>query len=442
MRETPPLDDQERGPQTRPFGSSGLAAILGVGVFLIALVIAGVLVLGGDDDNGDEFGVASQGATATATSSSSLLPTGTAESDEPAATATGEPATFPTLAPGSPTPRTFPTLTPEPTATEDPDVALAPTEATDDEDESEVDEPADEEPVDEEPVEPENDEEVPPAEEPVAGDFGYLPAPQLPSGGAGQSLDLDFQLATSLELVPLSGTVYQLEWPVYSEADVETMAATLGLDGEVETQGDGVFSVSGSEASLFVAPTIIEYGAYSAGSGGPLPSADVAIDAAWSWFAALGVDGVSIGEGSVIAVEENAGLSIVALTPGSPAPNLAPTPSARVKVSAGGVVEEATIVWPSALYGSDYGLRPALDIWDDLRNGNAFVSADLSESGGGTGTMSVTDISIAYTVAGSSWDTQYAVPLVVFGGTATINGVDVYVSAYVPAVYHQENPLG
>ena len=442
MRETPPLGDQERGPQTRPFGSSGLAAILGVGVFLIALVIAGVLVLGGDNDDGEagEFGATGQTASPTTTASTDLQPTETPDSDDP--TATSEPATFPTMASGSPTPRTFPTLTPEPTATEDPDAALEPTEPVDEREDSETEEPVDEDPADDDVDEPDTDEEVPPAEDPVAGDFGFLPAPQLPSGGAGQSLSLDYQLATSLELVPLTGTVYQVEWPAYSETDVETMAATLGLDGVVDSQGDGVFSVSGSEASLFVSPTIIEYGAYSAGSGGPLPSSDVAIDAAWSWFAALGVNGVEIGEGNVVAVEEDAGLSIVALTPANPAPNLAPTPSARIKVSAEGVVEEATIVWPSALYGSDYGLRPALDIWEDLRSGNAFVSADVSESGGGSGTMSVTDISIAYTVAGSPWDAQYVVPLVVFGGYANVNGVDVYVSAYVPAIHHQENPLG
>jgi hypothetical protein len=45
-------------------------------------------------------------------------------------------------------------------------------------------------------------------------------------------------------------------------------------------------------------------------------------------------------------------------------------------------------------------------------------------------------------VSGSPYDAQYIVPLVVFGGTATINGSTVYVSAYVPAVYHQGNPLG
>ena len=116
--------------------------------------------------------------------------------------------------------------------------------------------------------------------------------------------------------------------------------------------------------------------------------------------------------------------------------------AARIKVAADGTVEEARVDWPADLIGSDYGLIPAIDLWETLRNGQAFVAADISESGGGSGTVTVTDISIAYTVSGSPWEAQYVVPLVVFGGTATINGTSVYVSAYVPAVYHQGNPLG
>lgn len=443
MRESPPLGDQNRHPQARPFGSSALAAGLGIGVFILAIVIAGVLVLGDNDDSND-FALVGSTPTQQAQTPTSLAGTPPAIPSPPAAP-TGVGAT-PTDADANATPRTFPTLTPAPTSTFDPDIAT-PTESADaddqadDSDESDDTDSGSTDPTDDEPSEP-GEQPPPPVEEPVAGDFGFLPAPQLPSGGAGQSLVLDYQLATSLEFVPLSATVYEIEWPSYGAADVERMAANIGLDGEVTSQGDGVFNVQGSEASLFVAPTIIEYGAYTSGSGGPLPSSEVVVDAAWTWFASLGVDGVSPGDGRVIAVEESAGLSIVALTPGSPTPNLAPTPSARVKVSAGGVIEEATIVWPAALYGSDYGLRTGLDLWEDLRNGLAFVSADLSESGGGSATMNVTDISIEYTVAGSPWDRQFIVPLVVFGGTANINGVSVYVSAYVPAIYHQENPLG
>jgi hypothetical protein len=437
------MGDQNRHPQARPFGSSGLAAGLGIGVFLLAIVIAGVLVLN-DDDDSDDFALAGSTPTPLFQTPTSLTGTPPA-TPPPPEVATADPST-PTDTGSNPTPRTFPTLTPDPTSTQDPD-SSASTEQPDTDDQAESTETGDEtdtgssDPPDEEPTVP-GEEPPPPVEEPVAGDFGFLPAPQLPSGGAGQSLVLEYQLATSLELVPLTATVYEIAWPSYSMADVERMAANIGVDGEVISQGDGVFNVQGSEASLFVAPTIIEYGAYAAGSGGPLPSSDVAVDAAWSWFASLGVDGVAPGNGRVIAVEEVAGLSIVALTPGSPAPNLAPTPSARVKVSAGGIVEEATIVWPAALYGSDYGLRSGIDVWEDLRNGLAFVSADLSQSGGGSATMNVTDISIEYTIAGSPWDRQFIVPLVVFGGTADVNGVSVYVSAYVPAIYHQENPLG
>ena len=440
MRETPPQGDRHVRPQTRPFGSSGLAAALGIGVFLIAILIAGfLLVRGGDDNDNDTFGQVTESPTAAETETGSLL---TTETPGPSRAATNQPSASLTPTPaGTPeaTPRAFPTLTPAPTNTPAPD----------DEEEGEAEpdstepaeEPADPEPEDPDPTPPDDDPPTP-VEEPVAGDFGYLPPPQLPSGGAGQDLSIDYQLATSLEMVPQTGTVYEIIWPSYTEDEVALMAANIGVDGEVESQGDGVFQVAGSEGSLFVAPTVIEYGVYAAGSGGPLPSSDVAIDAAWNWFSSLGIDGVSAGESDIVAVEESAGLSVVSITPSYPTPNLAPTPSARIKVSAEGVVEEATVVWPSALAESEYGLKPGIELWEELRSGNAFISADLSETGGGTASMSVTDISIAYTVAGSPWEGQYLVPLVVFGGTANVNGSDVYVTAYVPAVYHQGNPLG
>lgn len=422
------MGDGGRRPQARPFGSSGLAALLGVGVFVLALLIAAVLIFNDDDEAPQEFGLGNGTSTATTGDDGtetvgSLLPSPTTETDA-----------SPTTAGPTPTPRIFPTLTPSPTETAPPDDEVEATEPPD------SDDPEDDEPVDEDPTEPV---EIPPtpAEEPVAGDFGFLPPPQLPSGGAGQSLTLSYQLATSLETVPTSGTVYLIEWPSFSEAEVETMALNLGIDATPEPAGEGLYTVSDGTTTLFVSPTVIEYSSASSGSGA-LPSADVAIDAAWNWFSALGLGGVEAGGADVVAVEEDAGLSVVAITPAYPTPNLAPTPAATVKVSASGVVEEARVVWPGSLIASDYGLRPAIDLWEDLRNGNAFVSADLSESGGGPATMNVTDISIAYTVSGSPWAEQFLVPLVVFGGTANVNGVDVYVEGYVPAVYHQGNPLG
>jgi hypothetical protein len=436
MRESQPSGDPNHRPQARPFGSSGLAAGLAVGVFILAILIAGVLVLGGNNDQ-EEFGLASNTPTpATAAQATPEIGEQSTATPQPGAQAS------PTAAESGATPRIFPTLTPSATAPADQVVDDEPTPTAADSGAAPTDDPADDDPPAIEPTSVPAEDPPAPVSEPVAGDFGYLPPPQLPSGGAGQSITLDYQLATSLELVPESATVYQIVWPSFSSTDVERMALNLGITGEVTGQGDGVYNVSDAEHSLFVASTIIEFGTTSGGDGGPLPSANVAIDAAWAWFSALGIGGVSAGDGSVVAVEESAGLSVVSITPASPAPNLAPTPSARIKVSAGGVVEEARVVWPSSLIGSDYGLRPALELWEDLRNGYSFVSADLSASGGGHGTMSVTDISIEYTVSGSPWDTQYIVPLVVFGGTADVNGVSVYVSAYVPAVYHQGNPLG
>lgn len=418
--------------------SNTLAMVLAGAVFVLAIIFAGFLILRDRADSG-ELDLAAGTATPTSESGSSLLTTPT----ENPATSTPIPSGVVTVSPeASPTGtvRVFPTLTPLPTATDGPEEEDVPTEeqnedSDDPEPTEEEQEVATEEPVDEEPTEPS-------IEEPPSGDFGFLPQPQLPSGGPGSALDLDFQLATSLDLVPTMATVYEIAWPIYTPAEVDQIALNLGLDGDIINDAEGYFSVGGSTGSLYISPVVIEFSTAVSEADGTLPTSDVAINAAWNWFSSFGIDGVEAGFSEVVAVEEGRGLSVVAIYPSYPHPNLAPTPSARMKVSSSGIVEEATIIWPYYMTGSDYGLRPGIDVWESLRSGVAYVSADTSESGGGYGVMNVSDISIAYTVAGSPASRQFLVPLVVFGGYANINGVDVYVEAFVPAVYHQDIPQG
>lgn len=417
--------------------SNTLAIVLAGVVFALAIIFAGFLILRDRGDSG-ELDLAVGTATPTSETGTSLLTTPTADPANGSPTPSGIVTVSPEASPTG-TVRTFPTLTPEPTATEAPidedDPTEDPGEESEDPDATDEEGVPTEEPVDEEPTEP-------PAEEPPSGDFGFLPQPQLPSGGPGAGLDLDFQLATSLELVPTTATVYEIAWPIYTPAEVDQIAVNLGLYGEIINDAEGYFSVGGSTGSLYISPAVIEFSTAVSEADGTLPTSDVAINAAWNWFSSFGIDGVEAGFSEVVAVEEGRGLTVVAIYPSYPHPNLAPTPSARMKVSSSGIVEEATIIWPYYMTGSDYGLRPGIDVWDSLRSGIAYVSADTSESGGGYGVMNVSDISIAYTVAGSPASRQFLVPLVVFGGYANINAVDVYVEAFVPAIYHQDIPQG
>lgn len=418
--------------------SNTLAMVLAGVVFALAVIFAGFLILRDRGDNdGLDLGLAT--ATPTVESGSSLLASPTPPGDNATSTQSGTP-TSPASATPTGTIRVFPTLTPAPTSTDEPTEEIEPTEEEDLEDPDPTDEEAD--PTEPDDSEGEDDPTEPVDEEPVSGDFGFLPQPQLPSGGPGSALDLDYQLATSLELVPETATVFEIAWPIYTPGEVEQIAANLGLDGDIVNSAEGFYSVSGTGGSLYISPTVIEFSTAVSEADGTLPSSDVAIDAAWTWFSSFGIDGIEAGHSEIVAVEEGRGLTVVAIYPSYPQPNLAPTPSARLKISSSGNVEEATIIWPYYLVESDYGLRPGIDIWESLRSGIAFVSADTSESGAGYGVMNVSDISIAYTVAGSPAGRQFLVPVVVFGGYANINGVDVYVEAFVPAIYHQDIPQG
>lgn len=436
MQHTPPQGGMNELPPDDPIDSNTLAMVLAGVVFALAIIFAGFLILR-DRGDSNELDLAMATATPTTETGTSLLSTPTI----PAATPSGTPPPSATAA-ASPTGtiRVFPTLTPAPTPTDEEDDEPTDEPVEEPDDPEETDEPDDVPPTDE--PEAEDDPTELPVEEPPAGDFGFLPQPQLPSGGPGSALDLDFQLGTSLEFVPTTATVYEIAWPIYTPGEVDQIVVNLGLDGEIINDAEGYFSVNGSNGSLYISPTVIEFSTAVSEADGTLPSADVAIDAAWSWFSSFGIDGIEAGHSEVVAVEEGRGLTVVAIYPSYPQPNLAPTPSARMKVSSSGTVEEATIIWPYFLSASDYGLRPGIDVWDGLRSGIAYVSADTSESGSGFGVMNVTDISIAYTVAGSPASRQFLVPLVVFGGWANINGVDVWVDAFVPAIYHQDIPQG
>lgn len=424
-----------RSGATREGERSQRSLLVGVGFFVVAIIIIGALLLsGGDDDNDPEQGVVVGESTSTSPSTASgttpdatdtlTSPSSTATTAVGTATSTTEPAESTATTESEPTSTVSDETDEEPTPTQE-DVAAEEPEPT-------------EEPIDEEPE--------PVEEEPFIGEFGTLPPAQIVSGGQSRPLSLDYELAASLSAAPSSAPVYLLDWPAWTETDVATIAANLDLSGEVEG-GPGNYQVFGETGEIYFTGPTIQYV-----NTGSLPDLALGTDssviaAASAWIYANDFISDDLDGGVIIGRDDDAGRAVVLFRPGAVSPILSFVPSATVTVGPGDTVLEANIRWPSDYIASDYGLRSGDALWNKVLAGEAAVEADLSGVGGSgalSGTMTVYDISLAYSYAGSPGSDEFLVPLLVFSGEATIaeTGDVVPVSLYVAAVAGQVTPQG
>jgi hypothetical protein len=406
--------------------------LIGVGVFVVAIIVVGVLLLSGGDDNDDN----DSAALATNTSASSPAASGSEMTAEPAesptdaepqsTTGTGQIVATATAG------RVIPTVTPAdpPTAAEETSESDATEETTDDGPEATETTGADDEPT----------------EEPIIGDFGQLPPVQIVSGGLERNVDLTYELDAASFAAPDTATVYEVQWLSWSADEIATIAANIGMDGEVEDLGAGSFQVNGAEAGLYIGPSttgqsILQYESYAEPEDEPLPDNGSLIELGYSFLVDNGILG-GAGDGVVLSRDDDFGVAVVDFKPADPAPILAAYPGATVTFGPGGLVKMADVRWAGDYAASDYGLRSTNALWNDVLAGEASLDADLSElpDGALTGTFTVTDIGIAYSLAGA----DYLAPLVVFYGDAYFADYDVSVPMriYVQAVAGQDTPSG
>ncbi len=292
-----------------------------------------------------------------------------------------------------------------------------------------------------------------PTPTPVVGDYGELPSADIPSGTPGaRRLQLDYHLNLSLQSIPQQAPVYLLEPRTWKQADVEQLAKSLGVTGDVTDQGNGSFSASGGAGNLYISNSLVQYIAAPASSGTPtsetLPGNDALVQTARSWLIQQNLLGAAIGPGAVINRDEAQHLAQVQIKPVEPDQILSAIPSANVTLNAAGDVLEAYVRWPASMPRSTYGLRSSADLWSDASQGRGYVEIDDSSLPSGSGALSgqatITATSLAYTTAGAPETKQYLVPLVVFEGQATVDGVDnpIPIKIYVPAVGAQAAPRG
>lgn len=298
-----------------------------------------------------------------------------------------------------------------------------------------------------EPPEPTATDAPEPTALPLEGAFGFLPPAQLPSGGVSTTLELEYQLAMSLEALPTIGTVYRIVWPVYTLEEVQAARDRLALQASVIEEGVGVYRVESDRGTLFVSPTEIVYRAAGFNDNTGMPADETAVAAARDWVDLSGFILSPMDSGEIVGRDEALERIVVKFRPVSPQPNLAPNPSATVTIGSGGIVLEARIAWPTDLEASDYGYSDALDVWREIQNGQGFLEADITSvfaTGQLSGAATISDYSTAYTLAGNPDTGHFLVPLITFHGTARIDqtGDEIPVFVSIPVVYFEEGTAG
>jgi hypothetical protein len=417
---------QEPEPYRKPWKKYLLPAA-GVGaILLMIIIVAAILAAGGDDEDEDpEVAASDNDVTVTAEAvESTPTPEPTAEIE------------------ATPTPESEEADD----AAEEDDIEIEPTPTPAPTEEVVTEEPVAQEPT---PVPESQPEETIPEPELIVGDFGELPPGDMPSGSPADAIGLQFNLNMSLQNVPTQAPAFQIQRRQWSLDEVQNLASRLGVEANVVDQGGGSFRAEGAAASIYITPMMTQYVRSSGGQGGSsLPSNDHVIQTARSWLVDNGLVSANIGSGWVDHRDDAQGQASVVLKPSDPPGIISATPSARVRVHGDGSVSEATISWPGSLASSTYSLRSAEALWADASQGRGYVEIRQSDLPpnfqGATGTVTITNTRVAYTIAGSPQGTQYLVPVVVFSGNATIAGSDaaVPVSIYVQAAAAQAVPRG
>lgn len=396
---------------------------------LVVVLIAAIFAAGGgasDDDNDDENGDDSSVALdvdASETETAEAIPQVTAT---PTVDLTAESELVPLTPEAEPTEEITPEPTPEPTPEQE-TVAEEPAPTSTPIPEQQASEP-----------------EAPPP----AGDFGELPPGDMPSGSPAEAMNLGYSLDMNMGAIPTQAPVYQIGQPQWSPGEVQDIASRLGIDAEIVDQGGGSFRAEGSSASIYISPASTQYVQPSSTSPAELPGNEQLVQMARSWLADSGMAGTGVGSGQVLDRDEGSGRATVSLKPAEPASIISATPSARVTLRGDGTVVEAHISWPASLSSSTYGLRSAENLWADASQGRGFVDISANDLPpnfqGNAGTVSITSVSIAYTIAGGTQGTQYLAPVAVFSGTASIDGASgaIPVSIYVQAAASQAVPRG
>lgn len=243
--------------------------------------------------------------------------------------------------------------------------------------------------------------------------------------------------------------VYAMQIATYDADRAQAAADQFGIEGDIEQQGEGTFSVSGENGSLYMTPGLLQFISSQDIPEGDLPGDEEAIAFAREWLRQVGMLPANVGEGRVETRVENPPRVIVTFQPVQPSPILSSTPNITVTLGPQGFILESSNRWADIAQGDMYQLRGTEAAWVEVESKRAYVEtmlpADQFETGSTiTGTASYTSVSLAYTSSGIPGEQQYLQPVYVFEGTISPEGTDdsFPISSYVPALINSQQPVG
>jgi hypothetical protein len=277
-----------------------------------------------------------------------------------------------------------------------------------------------------------------------------LPSADLPSmNQQGFIYELDSTWDGSFDQVPTEAPVYRMDVPTYDADSFGAFASRLGIEGEVQDQGDGSWEVSGESGSLYSAPGFSQYISSEEIPDGDLPSDEQATAYAREWLRQTGTLPADAGEGMVVARVEDPARVILSIQPVRPENLISAYPNITITLGPNAIVLEASFRWYDLAVADTYALSSVENAWAEVSERRSFLQSDIpvevAEPGSTVrGRATYTSVVVAYTTSGVVGETQYLQPVYVFTGTVQIEGADqTYpIRAYVPALVNSQQPVG
>lgn len=288
---------------------------------------------------------------------------------------------------------------------------------------------------------------TPPTDTEIAS---QLPSADLPSmNQQGYLFEMESSWTGSFDSVQTEAPVYRMDMPVYDSESFSEFAGRLGIEGEVQDQGDGNWQVSNDAGTLFSAPGFSQFISSESIPEGDLPNDEQAIAFAREWLRQSGNLPADAGEGMILSRTDDPARVIIQFQPARPENIIAAYPNLVVTMGPNGSILEASFRWYSLAVVDTYALSPVEAAWTEVAERRSFLQVELPEGLADPGTTlrgraTYTNVVVAYTSSGAFDETQYLQPVYVFSGTVQIEGSDqTYpIRAYVPALVNSQQPVG
>lgn len=277
-----------------------------------------------------------------------------------------------------------------------------------------------------------------------------LPAADLPTmNQQGLVFELESTYDGAFTELPEEAPVYAMRFPEIDIERAKSVAENLGVEGEVETDGNGTFQAEGEKGNLYITQGMMQFISSQEVPGGELPPDEQAIAFAREWLRRVWLLPADVGEGKVVTRIDNPPRIIVSFQPVTPAPLLSASPNITVTLGPDGAVLESSYRWAEVSQSDLYQLRGTQAAWAEVESKRSYLEtllpSDQFEPGTTVaGTAIYDQVSIAYTSSGVPGEQQYLQPVYVFTGRVTPEGSDESypITSYVPALINSQQPVG